>query len=119
MSARSVSSELWIWASATIAASCRNATSASASTMSMGGVVPISTRARVLRRDSCASSSDCRCTSSDAMANARSQYPRRTDRVVAAIVWRNPTSEISRFFRLTSNCWRAVSMWKSRNSGCA
>ena len=48
-------------ACATMTASSRAATSDSASTMSIGGVVPISTRERVLRSDSCARSSDCCC----------------------------------------------------------
>ena len=65
---RNASSDVWICASLTMTASSRWATSDSASTMSIGGVVPISTRARVLRSDSCASSSDCCCTRSDACA---------------------------------------------------
>ena len=67
-SARSVSSAVAILAWATMTASSRAATSDSASTMSIGGVVPISTRERVLRSDSCARSSDCCCTASDATA---------------------------------------------------
>jgi hypothetical protein len=49
-------------------ASSRLATSDSAWTMSMGARVPISTRERVLRSDSCARSSVCCATFSALMA---------------------------------------------------
>ena len=117
MSVRSASSAVSIWASARMAASARVASSASASMMSMGGVVPISTRERVLRSDSRASSSDWRATSSDAMAKTRSAYAVRTPRVVIATFCRRPRSVISRLVSLVSSCRRALSMPKPRRSG--
>ncbi len=68
MSARSVSSARSMAASATITASSRWATSASASTMSIGAMVPISTRALLFLSDSRARSSDWRVTASDSIA---------------------------------------------------
>ena len=55
-------------ASARITASSRLATSDSACTTSMGASVPISTRDRVLRSDSCARSSVWRATFSALIA---------------------------------------------------
>ena len=60
-------------ASARITASMFRATSFSASTMSMGAMVPTSTRVRLLRSDSSARASDWRCTSRNDRANTRSQ----------------------------------------------
>ena len=118
-SARSVSSAVWICASATITASSRCATSASASTMSIGGVVPISTRARVLRSDSCASSSDCCCTRSEAMRVR--QVPVR----VAHRAQRGrdglpqlDVGDLAVLQRLTATCCRMLSMLNPRSSGC-
>ena len=86
--------------------------------MSSGAMVPISTRARLSRNDCCASSSDCRCTARLLIANTRSQYAFLTLRVVTAIDCCSCTSEISRFFRLTSTCCRVASIVKLRSSGC-
>jgi len=71
--ARRASSARVTAASASSTASSRCATSASASTMSIGAMVPISTRDRLFRSDSCASSSDWRWTLSELIAYARSQ----------------------------------------------
>ena len=62
MSCRRASSERVICASATITASSLRATSASASTMSIGAIVPTATRALLSCSDSRAISSDCCCT---------------------------------------------------------
>ena len=86
--------------------------------MSIGGVVPISTRARVSRSDCCASSSDWRCTASEAIAYARSQYALRSacgggDRLPELDV-----GDLAVLLRLTDACCRVESMLKLRNSGC-
>ena len=59
---RRASSARVICASATITASSLRATSASASMMSIGAIVPMATRDLLLRSDSRAMSSDCCCT---------------------------------------------------------
>ena len=117
-SARRLSWAFSICACATITACSRAATSACASTASIGGVVPIWMRAFVSRSDSLARSSDCCWTTSEAFAYARSQYALRTARDVVAIVCWSWKSEISRFFSLRITCWRSASMLKFRSSGC-
>ena len=72
----------------------------------------------------------CGATPAPARATAAARRARRSRtpgpsrrcapvRVVAAIVCRSATSAISRFFWLTSSCWRVLSMPKPRSSGCA
>ena len=85
ISVRSRSSARASCASARMTASWLRATSASASTMSIGAIVPAATRARLLRSDSSASASDCRCTSRNATAKTGSHYAFRTLRSVEAI----------------------------------
>ena len=70
---RSRSSLLLTAASATITASVRRATSASASTMSIGAMVPISTFDRLFLSASRARSSDCWATRNAAPAALTSQ----------------------------------------------
>jgi hypothetical protein len=86
--------------------------------MSSGAMVPISTRARLSRNDCCASCKDWRCTARLLIAKTRSQYAFLTLRVVTLMDWFNCTSEISRFLRVTSTCWRVASILKLRSSGC-
>ena len=73
ITARNRSSARSTSASARITVSVFLATSASAATMSIGAMVPTSTRVRLLRSDSCASSSDWRWTSRNDRANTSCQ----------------------------------------------
>ena len=117
-SVRSRSAARSTLAPATITASSRRATSACASTMSIGAMVPISTRERLLRSDSRARSSDWRATSSEPFVYFRSMYALLTARMVDRIVWRSEMSETSRFFLLITSCVRAPSTLKLRMKGC-
>ena len=118
MSVRSLSSLRFTAASATMTFSVRRATSASASTMSMGAMVPISTLDLLLRRASRARSSDWRATCSAAPAAFTSQYAYFTLRIVVSTVWRNSMSETSRFILLTISWLRAESTLRFRRMGC-
>ena len=118
MSVRNASSDLLTRASAVMTASERRATSASASTTSIGAIVPISTFDRLLRRDSLARSSDWRATCREATAALRFQYAYFTLRTVISTVWWSSMSDRSRFIRLTTSCWRALSIFRLRSSGC-
>jgi hypothetical protein len=94
--------------------------SASASTMSMGGVVPISTRDFVLRSDSWAEIERLllhlqRRNSVRDGPNRRCGHPGRHRHGLT----RSASSELSRSFRPTSSCCRLASMPKLRASGWA
>ena len=87
-------------ASARITASMFRATSFSAETMSIGAMVPTSTRVRLLRSDSSARASDWRWTSRNELAYTSCQYALRTVRSVETTVRRRSMSERSRLARL-------------------
>jgi hypothetical protein len=86
--------------------------------MSMGAMVPTSTRVRLSRSVCRARSSEACATPRLKRAPTRVQYALRTCRIVVTTCWRSWTSEISRFLRCTSSCTRLPSMVRPRSSGC-
>src|SRR5215470_4395798 len=96
----------------------RVATSDCASTASIGGVIPISIRELVSRSDSRARSSDCCCTTREALEYARSQYAFRTARAVCATICCTWISDWSRLFSARMTCCLRLSIRKLRRSGC-
>src|SRR5690606_366153 len=86
--------------------------------MSMGAIVPTSTRLRLSASVCRDSSSVCRCTARFDSATTRSQYAFLTSRIVVTTVLRRSNSLMARLVRLTRICWRVLSIERLRSSGC-
>ena len=86
--------------------------------MSIGAIVPISTRFWLSFSDWRDNASDSCCAFRLLMEYERSQYAFLTFRSVCVMMLSSWMSDRSRTFLLTATCCRIESIWKLRSSGC-